>query len=193
LTYSNPVTLAMFFISTVDFTCKKRCRKIEDRGSTIDTTILLSEDLSCERSCVSWHNPEVDPRPSTADHSTSYFSRERTKGTPFGGGDGARLRTIWLGYLYQRRTSRWNFSCPTKGGITILHELGQPLKGSIKSYRWSSRWFWDGDIYRREYDRLPNAATRIDDSFTEKTWLANNIYVKNIKWWIQRLILIYSQ
>lgn len=95
----NPVTLiTASLISAVDFT---RCRKIEDRESPIDTTILLGKDLSCERSCVPWHNPEVDPRPSVADHSTSHFSRERTKGTPSGGGDGARAcRTIWLGYLY---------------------------------------------------------------------------------------------
>lgn len=190
MTYFNPTTLvAMFLIFTVDFTCKNGVvarSKIVDRQSTR----RFSSVKIYRTSGVSWHNPEVDPRSSMTDHSTSHFSHERTKGTPSGGGDGVCLRTIWLGYLYQRRSHR-NFSCPTKGGITILHDLDQPLKGSIKSYRW---WFWDADICWREYeDRLPNATTRVDDSFTRKAWLADNIYIKNIKWWIHRLILIYFQ
>lgn len=87
------------------------------RGSTIDTAILPAEDLSygswCPLcvymcSCVD-HRCEEDPRPSAVDHSTSHFSRERTKGTlharskrAVGGRKGATAhasRTIWLGYL----------------------------------------------------------------------------------------------
>lgn len=63
---------------------------------------------------------------------------------------------------------------------------------SIESYRWLSPRIRGGDICRREYeDRLPNAATRVDGPFTREAWLAGNIYIENIKWWIHRLILIY--